>query len=309
MRKPVQKLKSFFCLDASAFDVDHDEVEVYRHPKLGHLSPKEATRVHNKLVVRHNGDADEMHHAKLPIIGHYLDENAKDGVYLKPVFKVPHRAKTASWKDASNASKQWARHERRLTQSKTRREVKMNEHRAVYVAKRAHKEEMENVCRFVLAYSEYRDIYKRGRKYSHLAYLMARTDYAEWRLHNEPSPVESSVTMNVTRVRCVEVSTHSRDQNQLDDLRYLQEENEPQNLEDLGHEGFWNPSLPAGFGIVTDESFNHRGELRRVKFVPLADKLHLMECFRPDAYQDEDRDDDTMSELRFQSEQEMRKAA
>lgn len=76
-----------------------------------------------------------------------------------------------------------------------------------------------------------------------------------------------------------------------ENLQYFQELLEPHNLEDMGHEGVWNPPLPKGFGVITENDFDRWGNVRRPTLFIVAENLHKMECFREDAYEDPDRDD------------------
>lgn len=305
MRKPVQKSKSFLCLDASSFDADHEDTEVCRHPKLAHLSPKEATRVHNKLVARHNGDVDEMRHASLPIIGWHFNENAKDGVYLRPVLKVPHRAKTASWKDSRNASKQWARHPKRALQNVkylNRFEVLNLNDQVVKCRKDAHDRLVSD-----LVHSEYKHLTRRGGVYVAVAYDAARRDVEDMQRENDEKLDACGPTIYFVRQEYD--SQRHRNFDDQGDLQYYQDLYEPENLEDLGHEGVWNPPLPKGFNIITDESFNRWGELIRPKYLSRVEMLDHKECLREDAYEDEDRDDYTLQSFRIESEWEMSRAA
>lgn len=296
MRKPVQKSKSFLCLDALAFDVDHEDTEVCRHPKLAHLSPKEATRVYNKLVARHNGDADEMRHAKLPIIGWHIkeDENAKYGVFMKPVLRVPHRAKTASWKDARKTTKQWARHPKRALQN-----VKyLNRFDVLSLSDEVVKRRKDAHDRLVsdLVHSDYKHLTRLGGYYVYLAYDAARRDVEDLQRENDEKLAARGPTIYFVRQEYDSQRRRSFDDQS--DLQYYQDLYEPRNLEDLGHQGMWNPSLPSGFNVITDASFDRYGDLSRPKLSLVSGFIDHMECFRMMAYANPNRDDAEMHSFR-----------
>lgn len=184
-----------------------------------------------------------------------------------------------SWKRTNkNARKQWVRHPKRVLRNVKpldRFEVERIETDVRKRRENAHFDLMSKLVR-----DNYQHLTKRGDMIRvRIAYDAARRDVEDLQKENDEKLAARGPT--VYHVRQEYDSMRYRRYDDCGDLLYFQDLYEPHNLEDLGHEGVWNPPLPKGFNVITDESFDY-----------------WMECFRTDAYEDDERDHAEMHVLR-----------
>lgn len=299
--KVVHKMirrKPRFCIEVGEVILEDRSERRVRCLKFAHLTPKEAQRVQNKLVVRHNGGKDEMHHAKFPWLGVLIDENAKNGEIFTDVFYEPRRATTGSWKSANkNACNQWARHGKRNLKNVKhlnkfdvmRFDKEVDQRRKDADNQAVSKEVRDNPLLAALS--------KRGYREQLMAYHTARFEIELRREENDDElALRGPSVYHVTQEYDSRKSVY-RIYDKTDDLQYWQDMYEPRCLEDLGYDGVWSFPFSERVHVATIIHSDRFGN-QRPKLVRLGDRLHLLECFRSDAYENEDRDDCEMSHLR-----------